>query len=44
MAAPTEKTLPNITIFSDLKVIIRTPAGREYRGEVIQHDLPRHRG
>lgn len=38
MAAPTEKTLPNITIFPDLKVIVRTPAGREYRGEAIQHD------
>ncbi len=38
MAVPTEKTLPNITIFPNLNVIIRTPAGREYRGEAIEHD------
>jgi hypothetical protein len=38
MAAPTEKALPDITIFPNLNVIIRTPAGREYRGEAIEHD------
>jgi hypothetical protein len=37
MSAATEKTLPGITIFPNLNVIIRTPAGREYRGEAIEH-------
>jgi hypothetical protein len=38
MAAPTEKTLPDITIFPNFNVTIRTPAGREYRGKVLEHD------
>jgi hypothetical protein len=33
-----KKTLPDITIFPNLNVIIRTPAGREYRGEAIEHN------
>ncbi len=38
MTTPGEKTLPDITIFPDLNVIIRTPAGREYRGKALEHD------
>jgi hypothetical protein len=38
MPSAAEKTLPGITIFPNLNVIIRTPAGREYRGESIEHD------
>ncbi len=37
MAVPAETTLPAITIFPNLKVIIRTPAGREYHGEALEH-------
>jgi hypothetical protein len=38
MAAPAEKTLPDIAIYPDLNITIRTPAGREYRGRVLEHD------
>ena len=37
-AAPTEKTLPDITIFPNFNITLRTPAGREYRGKVLEHD------
>jgi hypothetical protein len=38
MAAPAaDKSLPDITIFPNLNVVIRTPAGREYRGEAREH-------
>jgi hypothetical protein len=37
MPAPAETSLPAIAIFPDLKVIIRTPAGREYHGEALKH-------
>jgi hypothetical protein len=30
--------LPDITIFPNFNVTIRTPAGREYRGKVLEHD------
>src|SRR5262249_20775907 len=36
MATPS--TLPDIAIFPDLNVTIRTPAGREYRGRALEHD------
>jgi hypothetical protein len=29
---------PDIAIFPDLNIVIRTPAGREYRGKVLMHD------
>ena len=38
MSTPSEKTLPDITIFPDLNVVMRTPAGREYRGRALEHD------
>jgi hypothetical protein len=38
MATPAENTLPGVTIFPNFNVVIRTPAGREYRGKVLEHD------
>ena len=38
MPASTENTLPDITIFPNFNVTIRTPAGRQYRGKVLEHD------
>jgi hypothetical protein len=38
MPALTENTLPDITIFPNFNVTMRTPAGREYRGKVLEHD------
>jgi hypothetical protein len=38
MATPSDKTLPDIAIYPDLNITIRTPAGREYRGQALEHD------
>jgi hypothetical protein len=38
MATPPEKTFPDIAIYPDLNIVIRTPAGREYRGRTLEHD------
>ena len=38
MPTPSGKALPDITIFPDLNVVVRTPAGREYRGRALEHD------
>ena len=32
-----DKKYPDVTIFPDLNITIRTPAGREYRGKVLEH-------
>jgi hypothetical protein len=37
MATPSEKTLPDIAIYPDLNITMRTPAGREYRGRALEH-------
>lgn len=37
MNATAPKERPDIAIFPDLNIAIRTPAGREYRGKVLQH-------
>ena len=31
------KERPDVAIFPDLNIVIRTPAGREYRGKVLEH-------
>ena len=33
-----DKTLPDVAIFPDLNITVRTPAGRTYRGKVLMHD------
>ena len=38
MAAQVEKTLPDTTIFPNFNITVRTPAGREYRGKVLEHN------
>jgi hypothetical protein len=37
MDASQQKERPDIAIFPDLNMVIRTPAGREYRGKVLEH-------
>lgn len=37
MNASAQKERPDIAIFPDLNIAIRTPAGREYRGKVLEH-------
>ena len=32
-----QKERPDVAIFPDLNMVIRTPAGREYRGKVLEH-------
>ena len=32
-----DKKYPDVTIFPDLNITIPTPAGREYRGKVLEH-------
>src|ERR1700682_4000835 len=32
-----QKERPDIAIFPDLNMVIRTPAGREYRGKILEH-------
>jgi hypothetical protein len=34
---PADKNYADVTIFPDHNIIIRTPAGREYRGKVLEH-------
>ena len=37
MDASQPKERPDVVIFPDLNLVIRTPAGREYRGKVLEH-------
>ena len=37
MPASQSKERPDVAIFPDLNIAIRTPAGREYRGKVLEH-------
>jgi len=37
MDASQPKERPDIAVFPDLNMVIRTPAGRQYRGKVLEH-------
>lgn len=37
MTSATEKKYADVTIFPDLNITIRTPAGRVYKGKVLEH-------
>jgi hypothetical protein len=37
MSVASDNKYPDISIFPDLNIVIRTPVGREYRGKVLEH-------
>src|SRR4051794_17750117 len=37
MTTATEKKYADVTIFPDLNITVRTPAGRVYKGKVLEH-------
>jgi hypothetical protein len=44
MNASQPEERPDIPVFPDLNMVIRTPAGREYRGKVLEHPSQHAKG